>query len=198
MRAPVFVPSGRIVRAEDLGHLTEAAAFMGQARKLAEEARGLASSEHERAVQAGYAEGFRRGVREAMAQLAPAVAEARARLAGAEGDLAGIVVEAVQQIIGRLDDGELARRLVAKALADAVGLTGIDLRVAAEDLAAIEREVSALHEAGQAGGLTAVRADPLLRPGEMVLETPRGHVHVGLKQQLGRLQAGLGIAEARR
>jgi ATP-dependent RNA helicase DDX10/DBP4 len=38
----------------------------------------------------------------------------------------------------------------------------------------------------------------LLRPGEMILETPRGHVHVGLKQQLGRLQAGLGVAEARR
>ncbi|MFZ4531685.1 MAG: type III secretion system stator protein SctL [Alsobacter sp.] len=198
MRAPVFVPSGRIVSAEDLGHLTEAAAFMGQARKLAEEARGLASSEHERAVQAGYAEGFRRGVREAMAQLGPAVTEARARLTGAEGDLAGIVLEAVQQIVGRLDDGELARRLVAKALADAVGLTGIVLRVAAEDLATIEREVAALHEAGQTGGLTAVRADPLLHPGEMILETPRGHVHVGLKQQLGRLQAGLGVAEARR
>jgi flagellar biosynthesis/type III secretory pathway protein FliH len=196
MRAPSFVPGASVLHADDLGHITEARSYLDELRKLAVEARGVMAVDREKALEAGYKEGFGHGMREALAQLGPAVIEARGLLKASQADLATIVLAAVERIIGRLDPREAALAALAQALAEMAGSVEVELRVAPDDLATLEPDVARLRQEGRADGLGPMTADPVLQPGEMVLVTPKGRVHVGLRQQLGRLRAGLEQAGA--
>jgi type III secretion protein L len=196
MRAPAFVPGASVLNADDLGHITDARTYLDELRKLAGEARAMMAIDREKALEAGYKEGFSNGMREALAQLGPAVVEARGLLKVSQADLATIVLGAVERIIGQLEAREAARLALAQALTDVAGSIGVALRVAPDDLATVEQDVETLRQEGRADGLGSVTADLVLQPGEMVLVTPKGRVHVGLRQQLGRLRAGLEQAGA--
>lgn len=52
-------------------------------------------------------------------------------------------------------------------------------------------DVQALPLTARHPEVKSVEADPLLNAGEIVIETPKGRIHAGLRQQLSRLQAGL-------
>jgi flagellar biosynthesis/type III secretory pathway protein FliH len=64
--------------------------------------------------------------------------------------------------------------------------------VRAPDAVATTRQlVEDINAASPVSGIRSVVADPLLLDGEVVIETQKGRVHVGVRQQLGRLQVGL-------
>ena len=80
--------------------------------------------------------------------------------------------------------------LLSTALTDMLDSFTVILKVAAEDLTMVREVLSKLQEQGEGQNVVSVLVDPLLTIGEMLLETERGRIHIGLGQQFSRLRAG--------
>jgi len=191
----VLTPRRKVLGPEEMGAVAQATTYLARARDLTarletESAQAIAQGREQ-----GFKEGYAAGRRAALEDFADAVKRARERLAASDEELAGIVMLAVERMTGALDARDLARACVRHALSEAADDLCAVLRVAPEDHQVFENDLRSVSLSQTWPEIRAVEADPLLKPGEIVLETPKGRVHVGLKQQLSRLKAGLQTIE---
>ncbi len=180
-----------MISPEDMRAAARASDFLDKALALHRDYGATVSAAQEEARQKGFREGFDKGRTEALGELIDAVERVRQRLAASDEELAGIVLAAVEQILGTMEESELALRCVRRAIEEASAEVWVSLRVCPEDLARIEEGLRALPLDPSWPEIKAVEPDPLLKAGETILETPKGRIHVGLQQQLSRLKAGL-------
>jgi flagellar biosynthesis/type III secretory pathway protein FliH len=186
--------TSRVLKAPRVENELEIAQRRSEAAQLVEQARSSAGEMLTRAREQGFEEG-----RQAVMQ---ALVEDVRRISGdftllvrrREDALAGVVMQAVQTIIGEMPPQERVRKVLSAALADLLDSFTIILKVAAEDLTMVRAILAGLQQDGQAQNVVSVVVDPLLGAGEMLLETERGRVHIGLEQQLSRLRAALAQA----
>lgn len=169
----------------------DAGAYLSDARRIHGETKEVVRKAREEGREQGYREGFNRGRNEALAQLVEAIGQVRQRLTASDEELAEIVFSAVEQMLGEMDARETALRCVRRALDDAAADVWAIVRVAPDDLTEVEEGLRGLPMASAWPEIKAIEPDPLLKRGEIILETPKGRVHVGLRQQLSRLKAGL-------
>ncbi|WP_372421514.1 FliH/SctL family protein [Salinarimonas chemoclinalis] len=187
----VFTPRRRVLDPEEMRAVTEATAYLGRARDLQAKLEAKTGQAVTDGREQGFREGYAAGRRAALEDFADAVKRARERLTASDEELAAIVLVAVERMLGPRDERELARACVRHALAEAADDIWAVLRVPAEDHQVFVEDLAAVSLSDTWPEIRGVEADPLLRPGEIVLETPKGRIHVGLKQQLSRLKAGL-------
>ena len=107
-----------------------------------------------------------------------------------EEALANIIIQSVEKIVGQAPPQDQVRMLLSTALTDMLDSFTVILKVAAEDLTMVREVLSKLQEQGEGQNVVSVLVDPLLTIGEMLLETERGRIHIGLGQQFSRLRAG--------
>ena len=112
----------------------------------------------------------------------------------AENDLTSIVLAAIDKMIGAMDSGDLARRAVQRALREYADAVWVSIHAAPEDHAALTENISSITTYARGTTIRSIESDPLLKPGEIMVETPKGRVHVGIRQQMARLESGLGRA----
>jgi|GEM_PF-1759726 len=187
---PIFTPGNKILSPAEMNAVVEAGRFLGQAREINGKAKqSIAAAEAEGRTR-GFKEGFDRGRTEALAELVDAVDRARQRLAASDEELAEIVLAAVEQMVGEIEEKDAAIRCVRRALADAAGDIWASVRVSADDHQQVQAALLKLPMNTPSPEIRSVEADPLLKRGEIILETPKGRIHVGLRQQLSRLKAG--------
>lgn len=189
---PTFVASRRVLTPQELNCIVEATQFQIETRRILGRVQQEAAEARDAARQEGYDEGYAEGVRSAMEDMAEAVQNVRAALLSAENDLAAIVLTAIEKMIGSLEPHDLARRAVIRALKDATDAVWVSIHVAPEDHPSIARDTAELSNAAGGASIRSIQSDPLLKPGEMLIETPKGRIHVGLRQQMARLQSGMG------
>ena len=183
--------TSRVLKAPRVENELEIAQRRSEAAQLVEQARSSAGEMLTRAREQGFEEG-----RQAVMQ---ALVEDVRRISGdftllvrrREDALAAVVMQAVQTIIGEMPPQERVRKVLSAALADLLDSFTIILKVAAEDLTMVRAILAGLQQDGEAQNVVSVMVDPLLGAGEMLLETERGRVHIGLEQQLSRLRAAL-------
>jgi type III secretion protein L len=183
--------TSRVLKAPRVESELEIAQRRSEAAQLVEQARSSAGEMLTRAREKGFDEG-----RQAVMQ---ALIEDVRRISGdftllvrrREDALAAVVMQAVQTIIGEMPPQERVRKVLSAALADLLDSFTIILKVAAEDLVMVRAILANLQQDGDAQNVVSVVVDPLLSAGEMLLETERGRVHIGLEQQLSRLRAAL-------
>lgn len=187
----IFMPATKVLSAEDMKILRIADRFRDEARRLHDGMSRTLAEAQEQARLAGHKEGFEKGRLEAIETLAEAIDGVRQRLAASDEELAAIVVAAVEGIIGAMEDRDLALRCVRRALDDAAGDIWAKVHVTPAEVAYLEEGLRKLPTTGTWPEIRGVEADPLLKPGEIILETPKGRTHVGIRQQLSRLKAGL-------
>ena len=187
----VFIPATKVLSAEEMKILRIADRFRDEARRLHESMSRTVAEAQENARKKGHQQGFEQGRLEALESLVEAINGVRQRLAASDEELAGIVVAAVEGIIGAMDDHDLALRCVRRALDDAAGDIWAKVHVTPPEVAYLEEGLRKLPMTGIWPEIRGVEADPLLKPGEIILETPKGRTHVGIRQQLSRLKAGL-------
>jgi type III secretion protein L len=185
-----FTSPGKVIPADDLGNIIDGGRFFRQAQMELKNAKKIAAESFEKARERGYEEGVRRGRQDALKALRAAVDDTRKRLLMAEEDLEHVVMEAVEKIIGTLDDRDSARRALHMALTELTSAVTVDIVVAPEDLAQIRTDIDAL-EFSDRPEIRSIKEDSLLKQGEIVIITPHGRVQVGLAQQLARLRATL-------
>lgn len=189
--ASTFAPGRKIISSQDMRLVLDAGAYLSDARRIHGEAKEAVRKAQAEGREQGYREGFDRGRNEALAQLVDAIGQVRQRLVASDEELAAIVLSAVEQMLGEMDASEAALRCVRRALDDASSDVWAILRVSPDDLADVEAGLRALPLTSAWPEIKSVEPDPLLKRGEIILETPKGRVHVGLRQQLSRLKAGL-------
>lgn len=194
--APVFAPARKVIPSIDMRMVLDAGAYLSDARRIHSETKQAVAKAQAEGSEQGYREGFDRGRTEALAQLVDAIGQVRQRLVASDEELAEIVFAAVEQMLGEMDRKDAALRCVRRALDDAASDVWAILRVSPDDLADVERGLRSLPLTNAWPEIRGVESDPLLKPGEIILETPKGRVHVGLRQQLSRLKAGLQSLES--
>jgi type III secretion protein L len=187
-----FVPAKKILTAEDLKCVVDATTYQTETRRVLNRVQQETAETMETARREGFVTGYSEGIKNAIDDMSEAVESVRVSLLSAENDLTGIVLQAVEKLIGALDPQELARRAVKRALRDASDAVWVSIHVAPEEHPALISHMSEITAAARGTTIRAIESDPLLKPGEMMLETPKGRVHVGLRQQLARLESGIG------
>jgi type III secretion protein L len=187
-----FVAQSAIVPSEEMGTILEASRYVQEAKGIFQRAQTDLHSASQQGREQGYRDGYNEGRRAALEDLGRAIEEMRAKLLTSEEELVGIVMSAMQRILGEMDDDSIARHCVKRALQDAADSAWVELRVAPEDMPIFAHFLEQIAMEAGSIEIRALHADPLLKDGEMILDTPKGRVHIGLRQQLARLQNGLG------
>lgn len=188
---PIFSPPGKVLSPSDMHAVAEASHYLAQAREISEGARQAVEEAETEGRAKGYRAGFDQGRTEALGALMDAVERARQRLTASDEELGGIVIAAVEQMIGEINEKDAAIRCVRHALQDAANDIWAIVRVSSEDHAEVEAALQNLPMNTTTPEIRSVESDPLLKRGEIILETPKGRIHVGLRQQLSRLKAGV-------
>jgi flagellar biosynthesis/type III secretory pathway protein FliH len=67
----------------------------------------------------------------------------------------------------------------------------VSILCAPEDHAAVHADIQDIQTQIASPQILGLNIDPLLQPGEFLVETPQGRVHIGLMHQLARLRANL-------
>lgn len=193
---PTFISSRKVLSPSDLNCVAEATTYQTEMRRLLQRTQQDLAEASETARREGFANGYAEGVRSALADLTESVEAVRLALGAAENDLTGIVMSAIERMLGEMDSGEIARRAVTRALRDAADAVWVSIHASPEDHPALTSHMADIMASTRGTTIRAIESDPLLKPGEIMIETPKGRVHVGLRQQLARLQVGLGRMSA--
>jgi type III secretion protein L len=190
--------SSRVLKAPRVEGELDIAQRRSEAAQLVEQARSSASQILTRAREQGLEEG-RQAITQAMLEdIRRIVGDFSMLIRRREEALASVVMQAVETIIGEMPPQERTRKVVSAALSDLLDSFTVILKVAAEDLQMVRDILTQLQENGEGQNVVSVVVDPLLSAGEMLLETERGRIHIGLQQQLSRLRAALQQAAQQR
>jgi flagellar biosynthesis/type III secretory pathway protein FliH len=189
--SPNFIPKKRILTPEELDCIVEATDYQSATRKIYNTAQAETAAAVEKARMEGYSVGYSEGIKSSIEEMLEAVDSVKMALMSAENDLTSIVLVAIEKMIGDMDLGELARRAVVRALRDYSDAVWVSIHAAPEDHAALTENISSITTAARGTTVRSIEADPLLKPGEIMVETPKGRVHVGIRQQMARLESGL-------
>jgi flagellar biosynthesis/type III secretory pathway protein FliH len=189
--SPNFIPKKRILSPDELNCIVEATDYQSATRKIYNTAQAETAAAVEKARMEGYSVGYSEGIKSSIEEMLEAVDAVKMALMSAENDLTSIVLVAIEKMIGDMDLGELARRAVVRALRDYSDAVWVSIHAAPEDHAALTENISSITTAARGTTVRSIEADPLLKPGEIMVETPKGRVHVGIRQQMARLESGL-------
>lgn len=184
-------PSGPIIRAADLVAWLESDALVANAkaevRKLRSQAMAARDAERLRALEQSQNE----AKKEAAKLAAETVAKAVRYLTSLEREIAELVQESAETILGSLGNEEVALLAVGQALAKARREIGFTVHVApsqVQDLRVrIERELGP----DVLESFVSLQGDPQLRPDTCVLASRLGFINAGIDAQIDALQTGL-------
>jgi flagellar biosynthesis/type III secretory pathway protein FliH len=190
-QARQFVAKTRVLMPSEMNAVTQAAKHLEEARTIAERAEHDLAASEEAMREKGYAEGFEQGRAAALQDLGAAVAEARAHLMNLEAEMTEVLIVALENVLGHFDERDLARRCLMKGLQDAASELWAEIRVPTDDLERTRADLAQQPLDVSWPMIKSIESDPLLREGEMVIETPKGRIHVGLRHQLARFRAAL-------
>jgi flagellar biosynthesis/type III secretory pathway protein FliH len=183
--------TSRVLKAPRVENELEIAQRRSEAAQLVEQARSSASQMLTRSREQGLEEGRLAVTQTLIEDVRRISGDFTLLVRRREDALASVVMQAVETIIGEMPPQERVKKVLSAALADLLDSFTIILKVAAEDLVMVRSILANLQQEGDAQNIVSVVVDPLLGAGEMLLETERGRVHIGLQQQLSRLRAAL-------
>lgn len=193
--------TGQVVPAEVLDARAQAAALIAAARAEAEATRASADGVRAAAERRGREEGFAAGREAGHAEVTELLVAARRdaaalRQIAAEAALP-LARKMAERIVGRALEvsPELAADVLAATLAEAGAADGpLVLRAHPEDLKALAARGPAWLAAIAGAANVTVEADPGLRRGGCVVDTPAGRVDARLDAQLDAMERALRTA----
>jgi type III secretion protein L len=179
------------VKAAQFTQFTETHQIVSAAQQYAASARSSADAQ----IVVARKKGYEKGMEEAHAEFATMIVEATARIEsaflGLEGRIVNTVMNALQQVLGEVDERHLMERMVRRVLANARAEKSLRLRVAEAQFDLVNKMLAAiLQEFPQIEYIDVVK-DPQGSPGTCVLESEYGVVDGSLDNQLAAVRAGL-------
>jgi type III secretion protein L len=184
-------PSRKVLKAKDYLAYGNAKALLEQAQQDAETMRTQTQEAFEAEKQRGYQQGLEQGKLEIAEQMIDTVSNTLEYLASIEKQVAQIVIQVLRKVLGEFDDAELTLRVVDNALNAVRNQKEITLRVAPEQVEAINRKIHTLLGNYQSIAFVKVTGDRRLSRGGCILETEIGVVDASIDVQLQALERSL-------
>ena len=179
----------KLVKADQASVFLSALELADKIRQMEDELALNSKEVYEARRADGYRDGLAAGRDEYSLKIMDTVMASVEYLERLEGDLAGIVEEAVRKIIGSLPPHEVAVDLVRKALTTLRSDRRVLVRVSPADEPAVREALLGPKTGGTA--FLDIRADARLSQGECVLESELGVVEASLETQLKNLSKAL-------
>jgi type III secretion protein L len=186
-----LAPECRVLRAEDYQAWVEGADFLQAAKAHAAEIEAQARSAYEAEKERGYADGMAAAAAEAARQKLETVSTTLAWMEGVEGQMAELVLQATEKILGELDDAELIGRVVHSAMRVMRNQKQVTLRVMPELVEPVRQQIARIMEGYPGVSFVEVAADARLRRGGCILESELGIVDASVDVQLDALRRAL-------
>ena len=181
-----------LVSAEDAATLARAGdivfAAEAEAAKIREEAKQAYEAERKR----GYADGIADGKAEILSQKLDLIDESVAYMESVEGKIVEIVMKAVRKCISEMDDAELVRQIVRKALQAVVRTQKeIVIRVAPDYVKDVKDRVEAIKAEFPTVDFVDVQPDVRLSGAACVVETVSGIVEASVDGQIQSIERSI-------
>ena len=184
-----IIPDDGVLKADDHRAYIDAETMLAAARAEAERIRAEAEAEFRRQSERGYAEGLREGQGECAEQMLQVVSRGVQFLRCLEETVASLVMLALEQMLGAMDDRELLMKVVHKALSVVRERGRVTIRVRPDQVGYVEEQLGAV--GGGDSRVIEVVPDPLLARSDCVLETELGVVDASLDVQLDAIRKTL-------
>jgi type III secretion protein L len=183
---PRLRPLGPIVRQEEFGIWSEAQAALDAANRHRERMRAWTLAAYRRERQRGRDEGLAIARGEAAELIATTTARANSYLRRLEQDLPALVLDVIEDLLGRFEPGDLLARAVRHALTKLKAGGEMHLRVAPEQSALLRAALAELDDGSAA--TVKIEIDPTLAAGQCVMWSEFGNIELGLEAQLSALR----------
>jgi len=181
-------PGTRCIKAADYAAMVQANDLLEEARRMYESMSAEAHEIYESQKAMGYEEGLEEGRREHAAKIFEAAAQSLELFESLENSVVKIVTDALERIVGEMNDKDLILRVVKSGLAIARNERRVVVRVSPEQAPSVEASTTELlrHYAGIR--LLDVVADARLKKNDCLVESEMGVVDAGLDTQLAALR----------
>ena len=172
-----------LAKAEDIVAAAEA-----EAARIREEAKRAYEAERTR----GYADGIADGKAEILSQKLDLIDESVAYMESVESKIVEIVMKAVRKCISEVDDAELVRQIVHKALQAVIRTQKeIAIRVAPDHVQDLKARVDAIKEEFPTVDFIDVQPDARLSGAACVVETVSGIVEASVEGQIQSIERSI-------
>ncbi|HQU09546.1 MAG TPA: HrpE/YscL family type III secretion apparatus protein [Opitutales bacterium] len=186
-----LIPEGKIIRAEEYATWVEAKDIRAEAEDYAQRKKAQALKDYKSEKQRGFEEGVEEGKAQAVEHMMSYVSRAVDSFGSFEEKIVTLVMQAIKQIIGEVDDQELIRRVVIKALEPAKSQKRVIIRVAPQQTKVIDAQVEALKEKFRSIDYIDIVRDERLKPGDCTIETDVGVIDGRMEVQLAAVKRSL-------
>ncbi|BDV01961.1 type III secretion system protein [Thermodesulfomicrobium sp. WS] len=186
-----LVPGKKVIKAAEYAEMTEASALLDAAAREAERIRAEAQEAAKSMREKGYRDGLREGKQKMAEKMLETVQRTVDYMASSEEMLCELVVTAVRRVIGELGERERIVRIVRNALAVVRSQKQVVVKVAPQDLEAVQAEVDALLRQFPGIEFIEVVADGRLSPQSCILESGMGIVDASVEVQLAAIRNAL-------
>jgi type III secretion protein L len=184
-------PDQKVIKADHYAAFLEAKDIIDLAQKRAQERTDEANRVYEEEKKRGYEEGLERGRAESIEHMIDYVGRAVEGYAIFEQRVVDLVMSALGQIIGQMDDKELIVRVVKKVLEPAKNQKRVTIRISPNQVPAVESEVDSIKAKFGTIDFVDIVRDERLNPGDCIVETEVGVVDGRLDKQLESIKKSL-------
>lgn len=185
------VPAARILKRDEHSFILEGQRILEAARHEAALIRQQAETDAEKKC----AEGFLKGQEEGKAKIAEHIVECMGQSAvyfsKVEDVMVDLVMRAVRQVIGEMDQRDVVERLVRRALESTRNESQITIRVSPGQADWIKSRISAIMQTFPKIQFLDVQPDQRLTENGCILETEIGIVDATLETQLKAIEKAL-------
>lgn len=182
---------GKVVKGNVYARLVDAKACVNRALAYSERIRAESHAEIEQACQLGYEDGERRAREEFAAQMATTVMRMESAYMGLEARLVNTVMNALQTILGSMDEKFVLERLIRQTIRAAGQEKKLSLRVAAEQFAEANQIMASILVDYPHVEFVDVVKDPNMPRDGCVLESEFGAVDGSLNAHLATIRQSL-------
>jgi type III secretion protein L len=189
-----FPPESRVIRAADYAAWVAGEAYVRAAREHAAEIEAEAKRVYEVEKARGYADGRAESAAQEAAEMLESISRKISFFENVEMQVAELVVQATEKVLGELDDQTLVRRVVHNALKVMRNQKQVTVRVAPEHVEALQHQLNDILADYPGVTFVDVAADARLRRGGCILESELGVVDASLEIQLDALRRALSKA----
>ncbi|MEM9280422.1 MAG: HrpE/YscL family type III secretion apparatus protein [Verrucomicrobiota bacterium] len=184
-------PDQKIIKAAEFEVWREGSSIIERAKIEAEEISRQSQLDYEKEKQRGYSDGLMEGRMQLSEQMIGTVEKSVQYLGEIESSMVEIVLSAVRNIIGEVDDQDRIKQVVRKVLTTARDQKRVTLRVSKADAEVVRADLDEI--LGDFPGITFidVESDARLKQGDCILETEIGVVEATLESQMQSLKSAL-------
>jgi type III secretion protein L len=174
-----------IVSAAAVPALSEAVAMLAEARRIRDDAHGLAeavrSAAHAEGRAAGYAEGSVAGAAEYRTKLFDLAVRDAERTRQRHQEAATLALEVVRRIAGAIGEGPTLAAIAEREVASIAPDVAATVRVSLSAYDDVKNRLAGYPA-------VSVEGDPDLAAMDCIVETPLGRTHAGLATQLAQIE----------